>query len=332
MGFCALVLAASAAAAKATFTKVKVPHANPTLLEVMNNHGALAGQYSEVASGPAFIRAPDGTFTTFAVDGAVSTIPRGLSDDGAVGGRYDLPDDSIHGFFRDPSGTLTLFDAPGQGAAEIVGMNAQHDILGIYFPEDGDLAGFIRHPDGSFSTFAVDGANPAYLSLAGLNKAGVAAGSYTDANFVGHGFLRQPNGEIDSVDAPGAGRGALQGTSVSFINDNGAVVGFYKDKHDALQAYLRKPDGTFHRVQLLPARFLRLSGLNNNGDVSGCYSSNDIWRGFIRKAGGKIVTFDLPWGNSKDMCTVGINDAGQVAGYVRYGSFGQKEFGFLRTP
>src|SRR3954470_1364591 len=81
--------AANLAVAAATYTKIQVRHANGTHVSMINNVGQVAGQVDDF-EGPAFIRTPEGKVKRFAVDGAFVTIPRGLTDAGAVGGRYDL--------------------------------------------------------------------------------------------------------------------------------------------------------------------------------------------------------------------------------------------------
>lgn len=319
--------------AKPVYSKIRFPHADQTVANVINNLGAVAGQHDDTRGGTrGFLRTPDGNYTDFSVDGAVVTIPRGLSDDGAVGGRYDLPDDSIHGFFRDTAGNITAFDGPGLGAMEVAGMNASHDIVGTYAIDDQqNLGGFIRHEDGSFTLFAIDDAVPGGLSVIGIDAAGEVAGAYTDSNFARHAFVRTGKGKLLIIDAPGAGGGFQQGTDVTAINDRGWLAGSYTDGNDVSHAYLlRKPGGSFEPLSIPPS--YRMAALNNLGGIAGCFTSNFRNHGFIRKVSGKIVTFDLPWGESEDMCPEDMNDAGQVTGHVRYSSFGDKEFGFLRTP
>lgn len=326
---CMAGLGVSQLAAAANYTKVKIRHQDVTRADVINNGGAVAGEYGN-SMGRAFIRTPDGAVTTFAVDGAVVTIPRGFTDLGAVGGRYDLPDDTIHGFFRDAVGSITPFDGPGLGAAEISGMNAANDIAGTYFiDEQQDLGGFIRHEDGSITVFSVEGARPGGLSVAGIGAKGEVAGAYTDANFVRHGFLRSPKGKLAIIDVPGSGEGFGQGTDVIAVNDKGWIGGSYTDANDAVHHYVRKPDSTLETFDRSPG--VRITAINNSGDLTGCFPSNFKSHGFVRKASGKFIAFDLPWGDSEDLCAQDINDSGQVTGYVRYGAFGETQYGFIRA-
>ncbi len=74
-----------------------------------------------------------------------------------------------------------------------------------------------------------------------INPAETAAGSYTDANNVSHGFLRSRNGAITTFDAPGAGSGPGQGTSSFYINPTGAIVGIYIDGNNGVHGFMRIP-------------------------------------------------------------------------------------------
>src|SRR6266702_435202 len=54
-----------------------------------------------------------------------------------------------------------------------------------------------------------------------------------------------------TIDAPGAGTGQNQGTSVAGINDGGWITGYYYDANQSAStlrgchAFVRNPDGTF---------------------------------------------------------------------------------------
>jgi hypothetical protein len=329
----ACAVAFSAAAGKAIYTRVKFPHDHYTRVEAINNNGAVAGQYGNVASGPAFIRATDGTFTHFAVEGAATTIPRGLTDEGAIGGRYDLPDDSIHGFLRDPAGNLTLFDGPGIMTAEVNGINASNDITGTYFrTKAGEFGGFIRHADGSFTVFKIKEARPEEIHVAGIDDKGEVAGFYIDSKFVAHAFLRNPAGKIRKFQAPDAtSRSFGDGSDVLAISSNGWVAGLYTGKN-GVHRYLRDPRGKFEEFDLPGGQSNQITDINDSGEITGCYASNNLVHGFVRKVGRNPVTFDLPWGSSQDMCAATVNNSGQVAGYARYGEFNENGFGFIRTP
>jgi len=90
----------------------------------MNQAGAIAG-YALDASGVyhGYLRAPDGTITTFDVPGAgTGGYPQGTTSSninpaGAIAGLVVDASTVNHGFVRAPDGTVTTFDAPGAGTA-----------------------------------------------------------------------------------------------------------------------------------------------------------------------------------------------------------------------
>ncbi len=99
---------------------------------------------------------------------------------------------------------------------------------------------------------------------ASINAKGAITGSYNDANFVLHGFLRAPDGSFTTFDAPGA-----TSTFPQSINRVGAIAGSYDDSNFVLHGFLRSPHEQHHnsRVLALPPRHLqhfRSSGLGGH--------------------------------------------------------------------
>src|SRR5215469_8199008 len=88
-----------------------------TTVATSNSEGVLAGSYaSPDQSGEiAFVRAIDGTVTTFQVPGERWTGAIGISDSNSVTGNYFNLDSVSHGFVRTPDGTIATFDVPGAG-------------------------------------------------------------------------------------------------------------------------------------------------------------------------------------------------------------------------
>jgi hypothetical protein len=73
---------------------------------------------------------------------------------------------------------------------------------------------------------------------------GAIDGDYFDANGVSHGFVRERDGSFTTLDAPGAGTGPFQGTSIAAINSAGQVTGQYLDANNAMHGFLWIPHGT----------------------------------------------------------------------------------------
>jgi hypothetical protein len=66
-------------------------------------------------------------------------------------------------------------------------------------------------------------------------------GSYVDASNVNHGFVRSTQGTITTIDAPGAGTGAYEGTYAFGINGAGDIAGPSIDGSSAFHGYVWKP-------------------------------------------------------------------------------------------
>ena len=133
----------------------------------INDLGVITGAYFLPIQGDVFggnyrgfVRAPDGTFTTFdAVSSPTSpcctwTFPVSINLAGEIAGFDNDFTGTNHGFLRARNGAITLFDAPNAGS------------------------GFTGSNEGT--------------AAASINLAGVITGYYTDANHVSHGFLRTP--------------------------------------------------------------------------------------------------------------------------------------------
>jgi len=114
----------------------------------INPAGAITGTYFD-ASGVqhGFLRAPDGTFTTFDVPGAVGlTAAEGINLGGTIAGFYADASFVFHGFLRAPDGTITTIDPPGSAATFPAVINPAGVITGDYFDASGATHGFLRIP------------------------------------------------------------------------------------------------------------------------------------------------------------------------------------------
>jgi hypothetical protein len=117
-----------------------------------------------------FLRASNGTFTTFDAPGAVCpsffsicTWPASINPQGAITGYYC---DAItcHGFLRGHDGTITTFDPPGSQFTQGNAINSAGAITGIWYDVNFLGHGFVRTADGTFTTFdapgSVNGTSP----------------------------------------------------------------------------------------------------------------------------------------------------------------------------
>ena len=209
----------------------------------------------------AFLRRPDGTFETWRGPGAQATGAYNINIFGTVVG-HDRNNNSVgHGFVRSPQGKLATFDIPGAGNDNgqgtgcpgcSVGLNIFGASAGYYADSNSLQHIYLRSFAGQATTFntpgdASLGANCFSDCPLGLNDWGAITGVYFDANGVGHGFLRTPDGEVGSFDAPGAANVTPQapwywmGTLPYSINDEGVITGYYIDANNVSHGFLRTP-------------------------------------------------------------------------------------------
>ncbi len=177
-----------------TFTTFDAPGAlsdggNGTIPVAINPEGAITGDSFDVNFvGHSFLRARDGTFSTFDPPSAVNgTYPAAINPEEAITGQYC---DAItcHGFLRTRGGTFTTIDPPGSNFTGANSINPAGAIVGTYQP---GIHGFLRSRDGTFTTVDPTGSIFTW-NVPGINPAGVIAGSYIDAGFLEHGFIRSP--------------------------------------------------------------------------------------------------------------------------------------------
>jgi hypothetical protein len=242
---------------------------------------------------------------------------------------------------------LITFDAPGsssgglQGTA-VWGINLEGTIVGDVTDSIGATHGYVRTFDGKFTEFDVPGANPdpgygCEYGLGGtcplaINDFGWVAGWDLDATNVSHGFLRIPDGQMVTIDVPGAGTGAYQGTNAQSINDWGVVVGFYYDTNNTAHGYLRSPNGkidTFDSSEAGTGTYP--FSINNLGAIAGTEAdSSGFSHGFLRRADGSITTFTPPGSVGGGTYGALINDLGVIAGF--YFDANYVVHGYQRSP
>jgi hypothetical protein len=193
-----------------------------------------------------------------------------------------------------------------------------------------------------FITFDPSGSQGTYPS--GISDVGVITGDYYDSNSVSHGFVRTPDGEIKTLDAPGAGStpGLGLGTFPSSITSAGAITGYYTDANNVAHGFLRDPRGDFTEFDVTGAGTGSGQGtfagnINEIGEIAGEYlDSDNVYHGFLRTPGGNIVTFNVTGagtGASQGTYTAftdGINLLGATAGESEDAN--NVYHGFVRTP
>jgi len=193
-----------------------------------------------------------------------------------------------------------------------------------------------------FISFDPSGSQGTYPSQ--VNNSGVITGYYLDSNDVNHGFVRTPDGEITTFDAPGAGStpGSYLGTFADSITSAGAITGYYTDVNNVAHGFLRDPKGGFTEFDVTGAGTSSGQGtspgnINDKGEIAG-YSldSDNVYHGFLRTPDGYILTFNAPGagtGSGQGTFTAsidGLNLLGAITG--NYEDTSNVYHGFVRTP
>jgi hypothetical protein len=152
-----------------------------------------------------------------------STLPYGISNHGAIVGRYD--DGSEQAFLRDARGRFTTLAIPGARSAWASGINDRRQIVGYASDAAGTTFRGFRLSRGEFRTFAAPGM-PTTLPV-GINNRGQISGYTSDAaGATVRGFLLAKGigsrfSLIQFPDAPN--------TLATGLNDRGQVVGAYEN-------------------------------------------------------------------------------------------------------
>jgi len=182
----------------------------------INDYGTVAGWIFPLSStGSSGVVVHNGSASTFAYPGSLSTQALGLNEFGQVAGYYTDERGTEHGFFGAP-GRLQSFDVPDATSRRAEAINDWGQIVGSYVDSSGMTHGFVDRY-GKVATVDVSGASATTVS--GINDWGQLVGSYTDSNGASHGFVRT-FGHDQTLDAPNASR-----TDAYGINNLGEIVG-----------------------------------------------------------------------------------------------------------
>lgn len=319
-----------------------------TTLWAVNSSMVSSGSYTDSSNNNhGFVRASNGTITTFDVDGPMSqTTPDWMNDNSVVIGDYiDQGTGADNGFALALDGRLITFGA-GTETTDFTQPNSISDkdeVVGNYVALNGDEVyhGFLLANDAIESFDAPGAGTGAGQGTEGfdVNDAGAIVGPYYDANTVSHGYVRSKNGTYTSFDAPGAGSNAGQGTIAEGENSKGAIVGYYIDANNANHGFIRQPGGAITTFDAPGAGTNAFEGtvayeLNSKGNVTGFYAdADDVLHGFERTTKGTIVEFDAPGaGTGFDQGTLAqdISKSGVIGGTETDDS--SVNHGFLRTP
>jgi hypothetical protein len=224
----------------ATFVAPGTGPESRTVGSDVNNRGQVVGWSDDGRRSFGYVRGRDGRFERIEHPDASGTVPdgrggeisgtelNGVNDHGDMVGNFGA-DGTIYGFVRDRWGRYTTIRPPDAAATLLAGINDRGEIVGAYStvgPDDllaGNPRGFVYN-HGVYRDVTVAGAVGTWVN--GINNRGQLAGAYADRDGVTHGFVRDRDGDIETVEHPDA---AGLGTAVYAINDKAALTGAYLD-------------------------------------------------------------------------------------------------------
>lgn len=334
-----------------TYTTFDPPNSISTQTSGITQAGAITGFYlDDSLVFHAFLRAADGSFTSFDAPGAgggffLGTFPNSINQPGEIAGSWNDPS-FTHGFLRTAKGAIITFDAtPTSTFTNVTSMNQGGAITG-YWADPGIFPNtncFLRAHDGNITTFNPPGAITS--NALAINNDGVIAGYYLDASAQSHGFLRAADGTFTTIDVPGAGTGGgaftpfgslFQGTAANAINQAGTITGLWVDANFLAHGFVRAKDGTLTSFDPPGSVFTFPGAINPAGEIAGYWCDFSTCHGFLRTAEGAITSFDPPGSvftfetPDNNQVHVGINPAGAITG--GYTDTNGASHGFVRTP
>jgi hypothetical protein len=317
-GAAAVLLSAHAVAAP-TITTFDPQGSVFTWASSINTTGAVTGYYNDKGGvGHGFVRAADGTITTFdAPDvGQVKnpnltegTFPASINDDGTVTGYYTNSRGS-HGFVRAADGAITTF-SPAVSLTPVA-INDRGVITGTAakLVQRGNPAvtyGFVRLVSGIVVRFGPGDLGSDILPI-GLNNTRTITGQLWDANGI-HGFVRNAAGKITTFDPVGS-----INTFPSAINNKDTITGAYSGNDRRGHGFVRAADGTITTFDFVGATDTAPESINGAGWIAGAVEDS-TFHGFVRTPAGKLTKFDAPGSTSTE--ALSINARGAVTGICR---------------
>lgn len=350
-----LTIAIQPSAQSQTYTTFDPAGSISTSPADINPAGAITGTYQDANSAyHGFLRAADGTITTFDAPGAliapyVGTSASVITPQGSIAGTYTDANFNQHMYLRAKGGTINNVEFPiaigyfyGGFAASSSGA-----VAGSFYDSNFNPHGFVRAVNGNITVFdfPADFLESFFAApvVTGINPAGTIVGNYQDSGFSYHGFLRTVDGTLTSFDAPNVFPGILfGGTNPGSINDSGTIAGFYNDINEegTLRGFLLASDGTYRIFDVpQPAAFGVNASVNPSAAVVGSTSSfscsgficfSNPPASFLRTATGTVSQLSYPGTGVQGTSAISINPVGKITG--NYTDAASVQHGFLLIP
>jgi hypothetical protein len=296
----------SVAQAKQKFVEIQIAGAVNVYAGDINDNGDVTGYFTD-SSGAShgFLRAADGTITTFDVPGASSTSAFSINNADQIAG-----DSSLNlGFLREPDGTITNFGVKGATDTFVSAINKKGVVAGGY-ATDNTQYGMLRHKNGKIQKF--NPPNSYIVVTTDLNSSGTVTGYYYDIDFHHIGFTRTSDGTFEEFsitqDAPY--------TEPHGINSAGWIAGRTEAIQGGPEGFLRDPEGSSVTFNPFSQPNVWVTDLNDNNWVIGYTENGQLTgaEGFVRLPDGTFIAVNDPNAGERGTHLFAINKAGTVAG------------------
>jgi len=204
----------------------------------INNPGTVVGDYGTSDGNTHGFFLSGGTFTTFDVPGALSSLVLGINNPADFTGGFSN-DNVIFQAFVNIGGTLTSFSVPGASTTLAYQINdSKHLTVGYYVDSSGILHGYFRDANGALH-FPIDPSGSIQTILFGDNNRNWVVGRYTDSSGVTHGLFFVPPDSFFTFDFPGS-----TFTSLNGISNQGNICGRYVDASGIAHGFIARVKGT----------------------------------------------------------------------------------------
>jgi uncharacterized membrane protein len=291
------------------------PGAGATVVTDVDDRAGVVGAYVDARQTTisAFVRDPDGRFTTIAHPdaGFYGTVPEGINNEGQIAGTYSDASDRSHGFVLDDGAFTTVDDPDAPGNTQVLDIDDRGRLVGL----SGRVSyGYLA--DGRGQPLEIDAPGVVSDTFAwGTNNQGEIVG-YSDRGAARsyHGFVRDRRGKFRRIDVPGAA-----GTIATRINDDGQIVGSYSDTNDNpnaathVRGFLLDGRGRLEKIDVPAAKATQPLGINNLDEIVGVYAdAAGAPHGFLRGRDGEFTPIDVEGATAT--LVFDVNDRGQTVG------------------
>jgi hypothetical protein len=283
-------------------------HGDPTGAAAINNAGAVTG-LCDTSTARGYVRAANGTVTTFDLANRPGTHPTSINDCGVIAGYFstDVAQSKACGFIRDTAGKITKFTPAGVTATYPYSIN-----------DSGIISGTCRCAGGSFKRSAQSHIKllnePNYVMFAAaVRPHGIIVGELEDSNADYLGFERTRKGTVVTI----------SGTSgVNAINASGVITVEVGVPNAGPLGFVQEPGGSVVQLSGPGSTYTAPATINAAGTVAGTFlDSSQYSHGSTRDSEGDITVYDAPMLGEPYTYIMGIFNSGVMCGTSDEGAF-----------